>query len=194
MGEETFAIIPRFASTAPVSSTMTSPEKVYSLSPDQRSPHYLPPLSLHFCRTHGIPLIIQHLQAWRLQPQTLIACEMFAALEVSQNFVVKLSQYRDVLATNTAIEMAGFCRNICGPSHQKLPNIIGRRSFLYLVRHFEPQSSTGLTHVTIIAACGAGVTQLTKSTGRPLLYLLQPAQNIMQSFEQQMYVKERFCE
>ena len=71
MREETFAITPRFGSTEPVSSTMTSAENGGSLS--QRSPHFFLPLSLYFCWTHGIPLILQHVPAWCLQPQTFVA-------------------------------------------------------------------------------------------------------------------------
>ena len=125
MREKTLAIIPRFGSTSPVSLTMMSSENATPVSHVQRSPHYLLQLSLHFWRTHGIPLIIQHFPAWRLEPQTLVPGKMLAALEVSQNFVVTMSQYRDVLATSTAIEMAGLCCNVCGPSHKKLPNITG---------------------------------------------------------------------
>ena len=137
MGEETFAIIPRFGSSAPVSSIMTSSEKGYSLSfTTQGCPLYLFPLSPHFCRTHGIPFIIQHFPAWGLLLQTLVAWEMLASLEVSQNFEVTTSHHRDVLATNTAVEMARVSRNIFGPSHKKLPNI---------QHHWHPKLSSNCT-------------------------------------------------
>ena len=106
---------------------------VLPVSHDQRSPHYLLPLALYFCWTHVIPLIIQHFPAWRLQPQTLVAGKIFAALEVPQKFVVTMSQHRHILATNTAIEMAEFCCKICGPSHKKLPNITSPPSFPHFV-------------------------------------------------------------
>ena len=102
------------------------------VSHDQRILHYFFTLALHFCWTHGIPLIIQHFQAWRLQPQTLVAVKMFAAPEVQQKLVVTMSQHRHVLATTSAIEMTGFCRNICGPSHKKLPNITRPQLFFIL--------------------------------------------------------------
>ena len=105
--------------------------RVVPISHDQKSPHYLP-LSLHFCWTHGISLIIQHFPAWRLQPQTLVAGKMFAALEVSQNFLVTMSHYRDARVTNAATETARFCRNICVHSHKKLPNITGLPFFFIL--------------------------------------------------------------
>ena len=110
--------------TTPVDNDVLG-KRVFQVSHDQESSHYLLPLSLHFCKTHGIPLIIQHFPAWRLQPQTLVAGKMFAALEVSQIFVLTMSQHKDVLATNMAKEMAAFCRNTCGPSHKKMPNIKG---------------------------------------------------------------------
>ena len=53
--------------------------------------------------------------------------------EVSQNLVVTMSQHRDVFATNTAIEMAGFCRNICRPSQKKLPNIIAPPQVFFIL-------------------------------------------------------------
>ena len=87
---------------------------------------------LYLCWTHGIPLVIQHFPAWHLQSQTLVARKMFAAVEVPQFFVVTMSQHGHILATNTAIEMAGFCRNIRGPSHKKLPNITSYSAFFIL--------------------------------------------------------------
>ena len=175
MREETLAMIPRFGSTAPISSTMTSLEKGYSLSLTTNGALII----FSRCRltSAGIPRIIQHLPAWRLQPQTLVAWAMFAALEVSHNLLVAMSQYRDVLAANTAIERAGLCRNIYGPSQKKLTNITGSPSFLHLVGPFGPQSSAVLTHVALVATCVAGGTQLRNSTRGPLLYQLQPAQN-----------------
>ena len=59
------------------------------------------------------------------------------------------------------------------------------RSFLHLVCPFGPQSSRGLTHVTLIAACVTRVVQPRNSKGQPLLYLLRPAQNTVSSCEQQ---------
>ena len=105
---------------------------VLPVSHDQRSRHYLRPLSPYVCWIHSIPLIIQHFTARRVQPQTLVAEKMFAVLGVPHNFVVTLSQHRDVLATNKAIEMAGICRNICGPSHKELPNTKGPQAFFTL--------------------------------------------------------------
>ena len=110
-------------------------------SHDQRSPHYLLPLALYFCWTHGIPLIIQHFPSWRLRLQTLVARKVFAALEVPQNFVVTMSQHRHVLATNLA--MTEFCRKICGPSHKTLPNITSPQAFFILYVLLERNRSRG---------------------------------------------------
>ena len=127
MREETFAITPRFPSTAPVLSTMTSSENGYSLSlttKGQRSPQYLLPLLLYFCWTYRIPLKIQHIASWRLQPQTLVAGKMFAALEVLQIFVVTMSQHKDVLATNTQNKWLGFVVTSAGPVTMNCPTLL----------------------------------------------------------------------
>ena len=90
-----------------------------------------------------------------------------------------MSQYRDVLATNTAVERVGFCRNIYGPNHEKTDQSHGPPSSLHPESPLGPQSSTVLTHVDLVAICVAEVTQTGKSTGLPLFYLLQPAQIII---------------
>ena len=112
---------------------------------------------------------------------------MLAALEVSLNFVVTMSHYRDVLATNMAKEKARLCFNICGLV-KKMTNITGLPRLLHLVIFFWPNASAGLSHVTFITTCVAGINQSRNSTGRPLL---QPAQNISQSCKQQMCVKKK---
>ena len=152
-------------------------KRVLPVSHDQRSPHYFLPVSLHFCRTQTIPLIIQHFPTWRLEPQTLVAWKRLVALENSENFVVDMSQYRDVLATNAAIKRAGLCRNICGPSRKKLTNITGPPRLVPFISPLGPHSSPGLTHVTLIAAFVAGITQSENSTGRPLRYWLKISSN-----------------
>ena len=153
-------------------------KRVLPVSHDQRSLHYLLPLSLHLFWTHDIPLIIQHFPAWRLQSQKLVTGEMFAAPEVSQNFMVTISQYRDVLAPNTAEETLGFVATSVSPVTKNCPKSLAP-SFLHFVRPFAPQLSPGLTHVPLIATCVTGVAQPKNSTGRLLLYLLQPAQDII---------------
>ena len=96
-------------------------KRVPPASYNQRRPHDSLLLSIFFCRTYGILLIHQHLPAWRLQPQTLVAWKLLTALEVSKNLPV--SQRIQVLTTNTAIKMAGLCLNICWPCYQKLTNV-----------------------------------------------------------------------
>ena len=120
-------------------------EWVLPVSHDQRNPHYPLSLALYFCWTHAVPLIIQHFPAWRLQPQTLIARKVFAAPKVPQNLVVTMSQHQHDLATNSAIKMTGFCRNISGPSHKESPNITHPPSFLHLVRFLGRGSPTSLS-------------------------------------------------
>ena len=132
MGEETYAITPRFVSTAPVSSTMTSSENGYSLSLTTKRALII--LSRWRPTSAGLPLIVQHFSAWRLQLQTLVARKVFAALKVPQNLVVIMSQHRHLLATNSPIKMTGFCCNICGPSHKGSPNITRPPCFLHFVR------------------------------------------------------------
>ena len=67
-------------------------ERVLPVSRNQRSPHYSLPLSLHISSFHGLPRLVQHFPVWRLQPQTLVAWKMLAALEVSQNLMVTMSK------------------------------------------------------------------------------------------------------
>ena len=52
-------------------------------------------------------------------------------------------------------------------------------SFFPFLPPFGPSPSPGLTHVALVANCVAGVAQPRKSTGWPLLLLLQPIQNII---------------
>ena len=111
-------------------------EWVFPVSHDQRSPHCLLSLALYLCCTHDVPLIVEHFPAWSLQPQTLVARKVFAALEVPQNLVVTMSKHQHVLATNSAIKMTGFCRNIFGPSRKESPNITRSPSLLQLIRFF----------------------------------------------------------
>ena len=178
MREETLANIPRLGSTAPVSSTMTFSEKrVIFVSYDQRSPHDTLSLSLYLFRTHGIPLIVQHLPACCLQPQTLIVGKMLAALEVLQNLMMTMSENRDVLATDAAVKLPRLCRNICGPSHKKPAACLPHH--LHFAIPFWPHSPPGFTHITPFAACVAGATPSRKNTRRPSFHLLQLAQNII---------------
>ena len=107
-------------------------KRLLFVSNDQRIPHDSLSLSLYFCRKSGIPFIVQQFPAWQLQPQTLVAWKMLAALEVSQNFMVTMSQNRNVLTTNTAIKLAGLCCNISGPSNKKLTNIAWHYAFFTL--------------------------------------------------------------
>ena len=65
-------------------------EWVLSVSHDQRSPHDLLSLALYLCWTDDVHLIVKHFPAWRLQPQTLIARKVFAALEVPQDLVMTM--------------------------------------------------------------------------------------------------------
>ena len=95
-------------------------KRLLPVSHDQRSSHDSLSLWLYFCRAHGIPLIVQHLPAWRLQPQALVAGKTFAAVKLPQNLMVTLTKNRNVLAADATIEMAGLCCNICGPSHKRL--------------------------------------------------------------------------
>ena len=104
-------------------------KRVLPVSHDQRVPHYLLPLSLYFCWTHGIPLIIQDFPAWRLQPQTLVAGKIFAALEVPQIFVVTMSQHRNVLLTNTAKKWLGFIATSAGPVTKNCPTSVASQVF-----------------------------------------------------------------
>ena len=66
-------------------------ERVLPVPHDQRSLHDPFPLTLYLCWTHGIPLIVKHFPAWRLQAQPLTARKVFAALEVPQNLVITMS-------------------------------------------------------------------------------------------------------
>ena len=152
---------------------------VVNVSHDQSRPHDFLPLSLYFCRTHGIPLIIQQFPAGRLQPQTLVASKMLATLEMLQNSVVTMCQNNDVFTMNTAIKMAGLCRSICGATNKKLTKIACPAHLLHPINPFGSHSSPGLTHVLFIAVCVSGVTQSKNNTSWSLLHLLQLAQNII---------------
>ena len=165
-------------------------KSVFPVSHDQRSPHDSLPLSLYFCRPHGIPLIVQNFPPWRLQPETLIAWKMLAAYKVSQIFVTTISQNWVFLTRNTAIKMAGSCRNICRPSLEKMTNINCPPRLLLLLCPFGQHSSPGLTHVTFNATFVASVTQSRNKTWRPLLHLLQLTQNIIWSCEEQICVRK----
>ena len=117
MRDETFAITPRFGSKISFVNNDVFGKWVLPVYHDQRNPHYILPLALYFCWNHAIPLIIHQFPAWRLQSQTLVSRKVVAALEVPQNFVMTMSQHRHILATNPAMEMTGFCSNVCGHSH-----------------------------------------------------------------------------
>ena len=147
-----------------------------SVSHEQKSPHYSLPLTTWFFKIHGIPFIVQHFPACRLRGQTFVAWKMLASLEVSQIFLLTISQNRDVLTRNMAKEMAGLCRNHCGLGHKKPTDITGPSRLLLFISPFGPYSSPGLTHVNFSVACLTGVTQTRNSTGPPLLQL---AQNII---------------
>ena len=131
---------------------------------DQRSPHDSLPLSLYFCRTQGIPLTVQYLQTGRLQPQTMVAGKALAALVVSQNLMVTMSEYRDVLKTDTVVKMTTalsqhlWAQSAKTDQHHLIPTLV------HLISPFGPNSPPGLTHVTIIVTCVAGVTQSSNNT------------------------------
>ena len=90
-------------------------EWVLPVSHDQRSPQDLLSLALYFGWTHDVPVIVKHFPAWCLQPETLVARKMFAALEVPQNLVVTMSKHWHVLATNSAKKWLGFVATSVGP-------------------------------------------------------------------------------
>ena len=73
---------------------------------------------------------------------------------------------------------------------QKTAHYYWHPGLFHFIWPFGPQSSTRLTQVALIATSGAGVAQRRISTGRPLLYLPQPTQNIMLSCEQQVCEKD----
>ena len=154
-------------------------EKVLSVYHDQRSPHDPFTLALYLCWTHDVPLIVKHFPAWRLQPQTLIARKLFAALEVPQNLVMTMSQHRNVLATNSAVKMTGFCHYICGPSHKESPNFTRSPSSLHLVHLLGTKSPPWLTSITLVTTRVSGITQPRNSTQWPLFHLLQSTQIVI---------------
>ena len=156
MREETLAIIPRLGATAPMSSTMTSSEKGYALSLTSKGALFILSLLLqdswHSPHSPTIPSLAS--------PTSNVGCvEKLAALEVSQNFVVTMSQNDDVFTTNAATNMALFCRNICDPSHKKRTKITGTPRLLHFISSFELHLSPEYNHFTFVAACVAGVTQ-----------------------------------
>ena len=112
---------------------------------------------------------------------------MLAALEVSHSFVVTMSQYRNVFATNTVIEMAGLCTKSLGPVTEKQTNNTGHPRSFYFESHFGPHSSPGLTHITHFAAC---VTGFEEQHGTASALPAPTRWKHHQSCEQQMCVKE----
>ena len=107
-------------------------KRVLSVSHDRRSPLDSLLLLLYSCRTHGIPLVVQHFPVWRFQHQTMAAIKKPSALEVSQNFVITISWNRDFLSTNAAIKTTGLCRNIWASSRFFKPiSFFSRRSSCY---------------------------------------------------------------
>ena len=154
-------------------------EGVLPVPHDQRSPHDLFWLALYLCWTHDVPLIVKHFPAWRIQPQTLSARKFFAALEVPQDLVMTMRQYRNVLATNSAVKRTRFCRCICGPSHKELPNVTHSPSLLHFVRLLQMQPPPWLTSINLVTTRVSGVPQPRNNTGWSLLHLVQPTQNII---------------
>ena len=181
MPDETLAITPRFGSTAPVLSTMTSSANGYSLSLTTKGAIMM--LSCWRSTSAGlmtyVPLIVKHFSAWRFQPQTLIARKVFASLKVPRNLMLTMSKHRHVLATTSAIKMTGFCRNIYGPSHKELSNITYSPSSLHLVRLLGTQPPPWLTSIALATNCVSGIAQPRKNTGWLLFHLLQSTQNVI---------------
>ena len=54
-----------------------------------------------------------------------------------------MSQHRHALATNSALKVAGFCRNISGPSHKESPNITRLQAFFILCVFLERNRRRG---------------------------------------------------
>ena len=124
MREETSAITPRFGSTAPVSSTVTSCENGYSLS----------------LTTKGALITFSR---WRSPQSPALPSLAFPTSDVDRGESVccpgsAAKSGGDQESTQTrpcnkfCKKMIEFRRNICGPSHKQSPNIIRPLAFFNL--------------------------------------------------------------
>ena len=178
MGKESFVMFGRLGSTALVWSTMMSSAKGYPLSRTIKRALMI----LSRCQSTSAGLM-----AFPHSPSPpYLACatsnvgsgENVCCFESAAKSMVTVKKTKKFLAADVAVKMAGLSLNIYGPSHKK-PNNIASPTPSLSCKSAWTELSTGITRVSIIAACIASVTQSQKNTWRPLLHTLQAAEFVV---------------
>ena len=132
MGEEIFAIHPSFGSTAPVSSTMKSSQKRYSLSLTPKEPSLscsavTPVLHNSWHSSHNLTFLSLGSPTSNVGRGENVCCPGSVAKIRGGHESTQTHPY-----DKCSKKVTGFCPKICRPSHKKLPNLTGAQTFFIL--------------------------------------------------------------